>query len=480
MSLYECVVCGYVYDEDAEGVKWQDLPEDWTCPLCFSDKTYFQEKEGHSEKDVGERTGDAGTASTPAATEVTIDSYLRDWRRTNDEVETTMVNIHAIAVSGTSVVEPMRSKVPVISWDQVLLRGAQLQKVPLDGDTEVITRTVIGPRARVPLVIDTPVYITHMSFGALSREAKLSLASGSAAVGTAMCSGEGGILQESMERSHRYIFEYVPNEYSVTEENLRSVDAIEIKIGQSAKPGMGGHLPGNKVTREIAEVRGRPEGEDIISPSHFSDISTPEDLKTKVDWLRDASGGKPIGVKVAAGHVEGDLKVALAANPDFITVDGRSGATGAAHKVVKDSVSIPTVFALHRARRLLDNEGADGVSLLITGQFRVSSDIAKALAMGADAVAIGTAAMMAIGCQQYRICHTGNCPVGIATQDPLLRERFDIEISAKRLENYLRVSTEELRDFARLTGRTDVHQLSIDDLCTANSEISENTYIEHV
>jgi glutamate synthase domain-containing protein 2 len=474
------MVCGYVYDEEAAGVVWEDLAEDWTCPVCFSAKSYFMKKEDAASEDIEAAATTAGAAHTPVATEVTIESYLTDWARTSDELEVHMADIHHMAMLGSSVIEPMRTRRPVITWDDILIKGAQLHRLPLDHGEGVSTRTVIGPSATKPLVMDTPVYITHMSFGALSREAKLALARGSAAMGTAMCSGEGGILPESIESAHRYIFEYVPNEYSVTEENLRRADAIEIKIGQSAKPGMGGHLPGSKVTGEIAEIRGRPEGEDIISPSRFRDIGGKDDLRAKVDWLREASEGRPIGIKVAAGHIEADLAVALHARPDFVTVDGRAGATGAAPKVVKDSVSIPTIFALHRARRFLDGEGADDISLLITGQLRVSSDFAKALAMGADAVAIGTAAMMAIGCQQYRICNTGNCPVGIATQDPILRERLDVDLSARRLENFLRVSAEELRAFARLTGRSDVHYLSIDDLCTTNSEISGHTDIEHV
>ncbi|TFG56132.1 MAG: FMN-binding glutamate synthase family protein, partial [Candidatus Aminicenantes bacterium] len=276
-----------------------------------------------------------------------------------------------------------------------------------------------------------------------------------------------------------YILEYVPNRYSITEENLKRVDAVEIKFGQSAKPGMGGHLPGGKVTAEIAAIRGFPEGADIISPSRFPDISTRDDLKRKVAELRRLSGGRPVGIKFAAGHVEADLEFALYAGPDFITIDGRAGATGAAVKFIKDATSIPTIYALHRARKYLDGRGIKGVTLIVTGGLRVSSDFAKALALGADVVAIGTAALMAIGCQQYRICDSGRCPVGIATQDPGLRARLNVDESARWLANFLRVSTEELKDFARLTGNDDVHKLSVRDLATTSSEISGNTSIEH-
>ena len=246
--------------------------------------------------------------------------------------------------------------------------------------------------------------------------------------------------------AYKYIFEYVPNKYSVTDESLRRVDAVEIKIGQSAKPGLGGHLPGSKVTDEIAAVRGFPAGSDIISPAHFPDITNTDELRAKVDELREATGGKPIGIKIAAGHIEADLEIALAARPDFITVDGRAGATGAAPKVVKDATAIPTIFALVRARAHLDAVGADDVSLVITGGFRNSADAVKALAMGADAVALASAALMAAGCQQYRICDTGKCPVGITTQEPELRARLKIDLSAKRVENFFNALTHELAE----------------------------------
>jgi len=465
VAVYKCDVCDYCYDESKEGVQWADLPDDWVCPVCGSAKAYF--------KLVG------STAPAPPRSAEAAEDAVDKYRRTADDLETLMADIHLMAETGTSIIEPMRTKKPVASWDDILIRGAQMARLPRNDGEPVATETVIGPKTKQPLVLQTPVYISHMSFGALSRETKIALAKGSALAGTAVCSGEGGILPEELANAGKYIFEYVPNQYSVTEENFRRVDAIEIKIGQSSKPGMGGHLPGAKVTAEIAAVRGVPPGKDVISPAHFRDIATPEDLRKKIAWLREASGGKPIGVKIAAGHIEADLAFILKAKPDFITIDGRPGATGASPKYVKAATSVPTIFALHRARRFLDSAGANDVSLIITGGLRVSSDFAKALALGADAVAIATAALMACGCQQYRVCHTGRCPVGIATQDPELRKRLDIERSATRLANFLRVCTSELKDFARLTGNDNVHSLSVGDLCTTNSEISGHTAIEH-
>ena len=363
-------------------------------------------------------------------------------------------------------------------WDDVLVLGAQLNPMPLDEHADVSLKTVIGKHAKKPMILDMPVYISHMSFGALSKETKIAMAKGSAAAGTAMCSGEGGILPEEKEAAHKYIFEYVPNLYSVTDENLKSSDAIEIKIGQGTKPGMGGHLPGGKVTPEIAKIRNKPLGEDVISPSKFPGINCADDLKNLVNELRTRSEGRPIGIKIAAGRIERDLEFCVYAKPDFITIDGRGGATGASPAIIRDSTSVPTIYALYRARKYLDSIGSD-IDLVITGGFRVSSDFAKAIAMGADAVAVASAAMVAAACQQYRICGTGMCPVGVATQDEKLRERLHIDAAAKRVENYLKCSAEELKTFARITGNADIHGLSVDDLCTISEEISEHTNIVH-
>lgn len=518
MAKYRCNVCNvFEYDDtigDSQrgikpGTKPEDFPDDWRCPICDSDKTHLKPLEPDASTMTVQQTVKCPVCNAehtisithPADPKQTVEcpecksvhkigitlptardtvGYLAEWKRESDEFEKHMSDIHEMAATGESIIEPMRTREDVISWDDILIKGAQLARFPLNKDEPVSTRTVIGPKAKHPLVIETPIYVTHMSFGALSREMKVALAKGSASVKTAMCSGEGGILKESMDNAYKYIFEYVPNKYSVTDSNLKKVDAIEIKIGQSAKPGMGGHLPAAKVTPEIAEVRGFPEGTDIISPARFEGIKNKDDLRKTVDWLREKSDGKPIGIKLAAGSIEEDLEVALDASPDFITIDGRPGATAAAPKFVKRATSIPTVFALHRARKLFDRKGVEDTSLVITGGLRISSDFAKALALGADAVAIGTAALMACACQQYRICNTGGCPVGVTTQDPELRSRLKIDISAKMLENFLTVSTKELQDFARLTGNDDVHGMSIGDLCTTDLEISVHTDIAHV
>ncbi len=460
MAVYVCTVCGYRYDEEKEGVPYEQLK---ACPACKQPKEKLILAEQEKPKP---QQAESSLAYDPA--------YAR-----SDPSCRYMEEIHQMAVSGHSVHAAMGTKMPMPGWDDILLLGAQLDPMPLDDDAPVRTTTVIGPNAKRPMILDNPVYISHMSFGALSRETKIALAKGSAAARTAMCSGEGGILPEERDAAYRYIFEYVPNLYSVTDENLRRADAIEIKIGQGTKPGMGGHLPGGKVTAEIAAARGKPVGQDIKSPSRFADIRTKEELRERVAELRARSDGRPIGIKIAAGHIERDLAFCVFAEPDFITIDGRGGATASSPLLLRDATSVPTIYALYRARKYLDEIRSD-ISLVITGGLRVSSDFAKALAMGADAVAVASGALIAAACQQYRICGTGNCPVGIATQDPEMRARLNGDAAAARVANYLNVSLEELKTFARVTGHDCVHDLNVGDLCTINREISEFTNIPHV
>lgn len=390
-----------------------------------------------------------------------------------------MAEIHEMAVTGKSIGAAMSTQMPMPNWDDILILGAQLNPSPLNDGEKVETKTIIGKHAKKPMVLESPVYISHMSFGALSKEIKIALAKGSALAKTAMCSGEGGILPEEKEAAYKYIFEYIPNKYSVTDENLKTSDAIEIKIGQGTKPGMGGHLPGEKVTEEIAAIRGRKPGEDIQSPSKFPEIQTKEDLRAMVTMLRERSDGRPIGIKIAAGRIEKDLEYCVFAQPDFITIDGRGGATGSSPLFLREATTVPTIYALYRARKYLDSVKSD-ISLVITGGLRVSADFAKALAMGADAVAIASAGLIAAACQQYRICGSGNCPVGIATQDPELRARLEIDTAAIRVANFLNVSRSELETFARVTGNHSVHDLSLENLVTTSADIAKYTQIKHI
>ena len=461
MASYRCSVCGYIYNEEAEGAPFSTLKE---CPVCHQPTekfTLYQEEH----------------PAEPAQTREVRLEYPREFVR-EDASCRYMKEIHQMAVTGKSLHAAMGTRLPMPSWDDILILGAQLDPMPLEEDAPVRTATVIGRHAKRPLVLENPVYVSHMSFGALSREAKIALAMGSAMAGSAMCSGEGGILPEEMAAADKYIFEYVGNLYSVTPENLKRADAIEIKIGQGTKPGMGGHLPAEKVTREISEIRNKPMGQDILAPSRFPGIRTREDLRQLVSQLRFASDGRPIGIKIAAGHIERDLAFCVFAEPDFITIDGRGGATGSSPRMLRDAASVPTIYALHRARKYLDSVGSE-ISLVITGGLRVSADFAKAIAMGADAVAVASAPLMAMACQQYRVCGTGMCPMGVATQDPDLRARLHVDAAARRVANYLNVCREELKLFARVTGHENLHDLSVADLCTISREISEYTDIPH-
>ena len=460
--IYKCTICGHIHDEESTGILLKNLDK---CPICGQPISKFVEVENsHSTQKTEESDSDL--------------AYDKKYAKSDRDIRY-MDAIHQMAITGESLVSAMYTDMPMPNWDEILILGNQLNPQPLESDVEVNTQTLIGRNAKKPIVIESPIYITHMSFGALSRETKIALAKGSAAIKTAQCSGEGGILPEEMENAYKYIFEYVPNKYSVTDDNLKNADAIEIKIGQSTKPGLGGQLQGEKVTEEIAEIRAKPLGEDIHSPATIPEVKSKEDLKNLVDELRTRSHGRPIGLKFAAGRIEDDLKHVMYAEPDFITIDGRGGSTGASPKLIRDSTSVPTIYALSRARKYLDEHDSE-IDLTITGGLRVSSDFAKALAMGANAIAVGTAAMIAAACQQYKICDSGDCPVGVATHDDELRKRLKIETASKRVENFLRVSTEELKTFARITGHKNVHDLNINDLCTFNSEISDYTNVRHV
>lgn len=479
MAVYRCSVCGYVHDEEKTGIHFSEIEK---CPVCKQPPEKFVKVEAQpsgenaSEKISGSQANSAaGDAAKDSGDDL---SYNPEFTR-QDKSCRYMEEIHEIAVKGKSIDAAMGTQMPMPNWDDILILGAQLNPPPLNDGEEVDTKTIIGKNAAKPMVIDNPVYISHMSFGALSKEIKTALSKGSAMARTAMCSGEGGILPEEKAAAYKYIFEYIPNKYSVTDENLKSSDAIEIKIGQGTKPGMGGHLPGEKVTEEIARIRGKKQGEEIQSPSKFPEINSKEDLKSMVSMLREKSEGRPIGIKIAAGRIEQDLEHCVFAEPDFITIDGRGGATGSSPYMLREATTVPTVYALYRARKYLDSVGADNISLVITGGLRVSSDFAKALAMGADAVAVASAGLIAAACQQYRICGTGNCPVGIATQDENLRSRLKVDAAAQRVANFLNVSLEELKTFARITGHKSVHDLSVEDLVATSREISEYTNIRH-
>lgn len=364
-----------------------------------------------------------------------------------------------------------RDRLP--SWDDLQIVTAQLATVPLLDDAPVGTDLVVGPRAGRPLHLEIPIFVSDMSFGALSREAKVALARGADRAGTAICSGEGGMLPEEQEASRRYLYELASARFGFSWDRVARVQALHFKAGQAAKTGTGGHLPGAKVTPEIAAVRGVPVGEPAVSPARFPEWTTAEDFARFAAQVRERTGGIPVGFKLSAQHVEADLDFVIAAGADYVILDGRGGGTGAAPLLFRDHISVPTIPALARARRHLDRVGAGDVTLLVTGGLRTAADFVKALALGADGIAVSNAALQAIGCLGMRACHTDNCPVGIATQKPHLRARLPVEEAADRLARFLRASVQLMQVMARACGHGHLSEFTPDDLTTFRREMAD-------
>ncbi len=365
------------------------------------------------------------------------------------------------------------------SWDDLQFTVAQLARLPLLDHEPVGTELVIGPRARKPLHLKIPIFVSDMSFGSLSEEAKLALAKGAELAGTGICSGEGGMWPEEQAANSRYFYELASARFGFAMEKLARVQAFHFKGGQGAKTGTGGHLPGEKVRGKIATVRGLEEGKPAISPARFPDWNSLDDFKRFAGQVRDFTGGIPIGFKLSAQKVEQDLAAALAIGVDYVILDGRGGGTGAAPVIFRDHISVPTMAALARARRYLDRSGNSDVTLIVTGGLRTPADFAKALALGADGIAIANSALQAIGCLGMRACHTNNCPVGIATQKPHLRERLIIEPAAERLARFLDAAVELMQVLARACGHDHLNGFNPDDLTTWKREIAYLTGVAY-
>ena len=394
--------------------------------------------------------------------------------------EPTVEFIHQLAREGLSKLGhhgPMTSmgvpRYQLPHWDDLQVMVAQMATKPLMEDVVVNTELVIGPKAKKPLKLRIPLFVSDMSFGALSEEAKIALATGAELAGTGICSGEGGMLPEEQAANSKYFYELASAQFGYDESKLKNVQAFHFKGGQGAKTGTGGHLPGIKNIGKIAKVRGIEAGTSAISPPTFKDLITVEDFKKFANRVREVTGGIPIGFKLSANHIEEDIQFALDASADYIILDGRGGGTGAAPEIFRDHISVPTIPALARARKYLDEQGANGrVTLIITGGLRVPIDFVKALALGADGVAVSNSAMQAIGCVAARICNTNNCPAGIATQNKDLRQRLNIEKSSVQLKNFFEASTELMSVMARACGHDSFEQFNSNDLATWHREIS--------
>ncbi|MDH3863643.1 MAG: glutamate synthase-related protein [Gammaproteobacteria bacterium] len=370
-----------------------------------------------------------------------------------------------------------RNQLP--KWEDIQFVVAQLHKLPLLDEEPVGTDVVIGANANKPLKLDIPLFVSDMSFGALSEEAKVALAKGAELAGTGICSGEGGMLPDEQEANSRYFYELASARFGFSWDKVKKTQAFHFKGGQGAKTGTGGHLPGNKVKGKIAEVRGLQEGEAAISPARFPDWTS---LGQYVDFtaqVREQTGGIPVGFKLSAQHIEKDIDAALEIGVDYIVLDGRGGGTGAAPLIFRDNISVPTIPALARARQHLDACDAAGVTLVITGGLRHPADFAKAMALGADAIAVSNAAIQAIGCLGMRACHTNNCPVGIATQKEHLRARLPVDIAAERLARFLGAAIELMQVLARAAGHDHLGKFCREDLTTFSSDMARLTGIAY-
>ncbi len=364
-------------------------------------------------------------------------------------------------------------------WEDIQFLPAQMASRPLLDEEAVSTQVVIGKNAKKPLVLDIPTFVSDMSFGSLSREAKIALARGAEAVGTGICSGEGGMLPEEQENNSRYFYELASAKFGFSWDKVAKAQAFHFKGGQGAKTGTGGHLPGHKVTEEIAAVRGLKVGQSAISPAAFPDLITVTDFQEVAREVRTITGGIPIGYKVAASHIEADIDFALEVGVDYIILDGRGGGTGAAPTVLRNNINVPTIPALARTRRHLDKIGANDITLVITGGLRVAEDFAKAMMLGADAIAVANSAIQAIGCLGMRACNSNNCPVGIATQKDHLRKRLIIESSAQQLSNYFLATNDLIKVIARACGHDDVTKFNMNDLSTFNLDMHHLTGIPY-
>jgi methylamine---glutamate N-methyltransferase subunit C len=385
----------------------------------------------------------------------------------------------------------------VPTFDDLTFVPCTLSRVPLEGYRERCeTRTMLGTRfASKPIELKIPITITGMSYGALSKTAKTALGKAATRLGISTTTGDGGMLREEREASHLLVYQVLPSRYGFNPDDLKSADAIEVVIGQGAKPGTGGVLLGSKVSAVIAEQRTLPVGVDQRSPVRHPDFIGPDDLQIKLEELREATNWeKPIYVKLGASRVADDVKLAVKAGADVLVLDGLEGATGASPDVLLDHTGVPTMSGLCEAIRALEDMKALGeVQLIVSGGIKNGADAAKALALGADAVSIGTAALIALNCNaplyidDYRRlgvepgschhCHTGRCPVGITTQDPALEARLHLDEAADRVFNFVQSMTMEMQMFARACGKSDVHHLEPEDLRALTLEASMITGI---
>ena len=402
----------------------------------------------------------------------------------------TIAEIQRAADTGIYDIRGWGAKRALPHFDDLLFLGASMSRYPLEGYRERCgTDVVLGDRhAKYPLHLETPVTIAGMSFGALSGRAKEALGRGASEVGTSTTTGDGGMTPEERSQSKHLVYQYLPSRYGMNPDHLRQADAIEVVLGQGAKPGGGGMLLGQKITERVAQMRTLPQGVDQRSASRHPDWTGPDDLTIKIGELREITDWeKPVYVKVGATRTYYDVKLAVHAGADVVVVDGMQGGTAATQEVFIEHVGIPTLAAIPQAVQALQELGVHRkVQLIVSGGIRTGADVAKAMALGADAVAIGTAALVALGDNDprwqadyealgtsagaYDDFQEGRDPAGITTQDPELQQRLDPVEGGRRLANYLRVLTMEAQTIARACGKAHLQHLEPEDLVAITLE----------
>jgi methylamine---glutamate N-methyltransferase subunit C len=322
--------------------------------------------------------------------------------------------------------------------------------------------------------------ISGMSYGAVSKNVRLVLAKVASNLGIGLNTGEDIVLPEELDiASKQHIVQYPTVRFGISQEILKKSSAVEIRFGQGAFPGWESFLPATKVSPEVAKLMGQKEAEDAYSPAHHPDIRNEAELKEKISWLKELTGGTPVGAKIGCGDVENDVEILADSRADFIALDGFGGGTGATEFFVRENVGVPIIAALPRADKHLKKIGKrNKVSLIAGGGLRTSADFAKCLALGADAVYIGTSALIAINCQQYRICHTGQCPTGVTTNDPVLLQQLNVDEGIRKLTNFMKISNVEVANLARIVGKDDVRKLGIEDLVALKKDLAEVTGVK--
>jgi glutamate synthase domain-containing protein 2 len=407
--------------------------------------------------------------------------------------------IRSAAAHGLYEIRGMGAKRRLPNFDDLVFLGASLSRYPLEGYREkCATRTVLGTRfAKKPISLEIPITIAGMSFGSLSASVKEAIGRAATELGTSTTTGDGGMTPEERKSSKTLVYQCLPSRYGFNPDDLRRADAIEVVIGQGAKPGGGGMLLGQKVSARVAGMRTLPEGIDQRSACRHPDWTGPDDLAIKIQELRELTDwDKPIYVKIGATRVFNDVKLAVHAGADVVVVDGMQGGTAATQTCFIEHIGIPTLAALRQAVDALEDLNMrDQVQLIVSGGIRTGPDVAKALAMGADAVAIGQGTLVALGCNhdsyfqngqhhsategyaglgttagRCHHCHTGRCPVGITTQDPILEQRLEPAVGARHLKNYFKTMNMELTTIARACGKQNVHHLEPEDLCALTIE----------